>query len=52
MEHAPKWLRAVIYTSLGWVAEAALPQLSAAIGIAGLALLALGGVVYTAGAVI
>ena len=49
---APKWLRAVIYISLGWVAVAAMPQLSAAIGIAGLALLALGGLLYTAGAVI
>ena len=49
---APKWLRAVIYISLGWVAVAAMPQLAAAIGVAGLALLALGGVLYTAGAVI
>ena len=48
----PKWLRAVLYISLGWVAVAAMPQLAAAIGIAGLALLALGGVLYTAGAVI
>jgi hemolysin III len=49
---APKWLRAVIYISLGWVAVAAMPQLAAAIGLAGLALLALGGLLYTAGAVI
>jgi hemolysin III len=49
---APKWLRAVLYISLGWVAVAAMPQLAAAIGIAGLVLLALGGVLYTAGAVI
>ena len=49
---APKWLLAVTYISLGWVAVAAIPQLAAAIGIAGLALLALGGLLYTAGAVI
>jgi hemolysin III len=49
---APKWLLAVIYISLGWVAVAAVPQLAAAIGIAGLALLALGGLLYTVGAVI
>jgi hemolysin III len=49
---APKWLDAVIYISLGWVAVAAMPDLAAAIGVAGLALLALGGLLYTAGAVI
>ncbi len=49
---APKWLLAVVYISLGWVAVAAVPQLAAAIGIAGLTLLALGGLLYTAGAVI
>lgn len=49
---APRWLLAVIYISLGWVAVAAMPQLAAAIGVAGLALLALGGLLYTAGAVI
>ncbi len=50
--NAPKWLRALIYITLGWVALAALPQLAAAIGIAGLALLGLGGVLYTTGGVI
>ena len=49
---APRWLHAVIYISLGWVAVATMPQLAAAIGVAGLALLALGGLLYTAGAVI
>jgi hemolysin III len=49
---APKWLLAVVYISLGWVAVAAVPQLAGAIGVAGLALLALGGLLYTAGAVI
>lgn len=49
---APTWLLAVIYISLGWVAVAANPQLAAAIGIAGVGLLALGGLLYTAGVVI
>lgn len=49
---APRWLRAALYVMLGWVAVAALPQLGAAIGIAGMTLLGLGGVLYTAGAVI
>ena len=49
---APKWLRAMLYVTLGWVAVAALPQLAAAIGTGGLALVALGGVLYTVGAVV
>src|SRR5947208_1116605 len=35
--NAPNWLLAIIYITLGWVALAAVPQLIAAIGIAGLA---------------
>jgi len=50
--NAPAWLLAVVYISLGWVAVAAVPQLAAALGVAGLSLLGLGGVLYTAGAVI
>ena len=49
---APKWLHAVLYIALGWVAVAALPQLSESIGIGGLALLGLGGALYTLGAVV
>ena len=49
---APRWLQAALYVSLGWVAVAALPQLGRAIGIGGLALLGLGGVLYTLGAVV
>jgi hemolysin III len=47
---APKWLAAVIAVGLGWVGVAAFPQLVAHTGSAGAALLALGGVLYTAGA--
>lgn len=50
--NAPTWLIAVVYISLGWVAVAAVPQLAAALGVAGLALLGLGGLLYTAGGVI
>lgn len=49
---APKWLVALMYVLLGWVVVAALPQLSSAIGVGGLTLLGLGGVLYTAGAVV
>ena len=45
-------MRSALYVGLGWVAVAAVPQLGAAIGIGGLALLGLGGVLYTLGAVV
>jgi hemolysin III len=50
--NAPTWLRAALCVALGWIAVAALPQLGATIGLAGLALLGLGGVLYTAGGVV
>jgi hemolysin III len=49
---APTWLRSALYVGLGWIAVAAAPQLRAAIGIGGVALLGLGGVLYTLGAVV
>jgi hemolysin III len=48
----PKWLTAVLYVALGWVAVAAFPQLAGELGVAGMALIAGGGVLYTAGAVV
>jgi hemolysin III len=49
---APKWVTAIIYLSLGWVAIVAFPEMWSAIGIGGTALVAAGGVLYTAGAVV
>ena len=49
---APTWRFAVAYIALGWVAVAAFPQLTVAIGVGGLTLFGLGGVLYTVGAVI
>lgn len=49
---APKWLAAVIYLVLGWVAVIAFPDMAAKIGLPGLVLVGLGGLLYTAGAVI
>jgi hemolysin III len=50
--HHPKWVAALIYLSLGWVAVAAFPELWSAMGVAGTMLVAAGGVLYTAGAVV
>jgi len=49
---APKWFSAIVYTSLGWVAVVALPQLVSYIGSTATGLLALGGVLYSAGAAV
>ena len=48
----PKWVAALIYISLGWVAAVAFPQLWVAMGVAGTLLVAAGGLLYTAGAVV
>jgi hemolysin III len=49
---APKWLSAALALGIGWVGVAALPQLVASAGPAAVALLAAGGLAYTAGAVV
>jgi len=51
IEH-PKWVAALIYMSLGWVATVAFPQLWSDMGVAGTLLVAAGGLLYTAGAVV
>jgi hemolysin III len=49
---APKWLAAAIGIVLGWVGVAAIPDLWRSSGPAAVALLAAGGVAYTAGALV
>jgi hemolysin III len=49
---APKWASAVIGVTLGWVGVVALPQLWDRVGPAGVALLGVGGALYTAGALV
>ena len=49
---APKWLLAAIYVVLGLVSAAVFGQLPGAIGWLGVAGLAAGGVLYTAGAIV
>jgi len=48
----PKWVAAIIYMALGWVAVAAFPQLWMDMGVTGTLLVAAGGLLYTAGAVV
>jgi hemolysin III len=49
---APRWLGTAVYLALGWVSIVTLPQLWARAGIAAVALLATGGLLYTAGAIV
>jgi hemolysin III len=49
---APRWLSAVLYVALGWVAVVVLPQLWNRAGVMAVALLATGGVLYTLGAIV
>jgi hemolysin III len=49
---APKWLAAALGLALGWVAVVALPQLIALLNPAALILLVVGGLAYSAGAVV
>jgi hemolysin III len=49
---APKWLTAVVYVALGWVAVLAFPALFDNLGVTPTILVALGGVLYTIGAVV
>jgi hemolysin III len=51
IEH-PKWVAALIYMSLGWVAIIAFPGLWEEMGVTGTMLVAAGGLLYTAGAIV
>ena len=49
---APKWVVALVYVMLGWVAVAASPDLVEELGLTGTGLIVAGGALYTAGAVV
>ncbi|HEU5142073.1 MAG TPA: hemolysin III family protein [Solirubrobacterales bacterium] len=51
IEH-PKWVAALVYLTLGWVAVIPFPKLWDEMGAAGTLLVALGGLLYTAGAIV
>ncbi|WP_347356772.1 hemolysin III family protein [Bdellovibrio sp.] len=49
---APKWLSAVLYVAMGWLASPYISEIKAAVGFPSLILILIGGLVYTLGAVI
>jgi hemolysin III len=48
--HGPRWLSVPLYIALGWVAVFVLPQLLHSFGVAAFVMIALGGILYTLGA--
>lgn len=50
--HAPKWVSAILYLTVGWLVVPYLPQFRVALGGARVGLLMAGGVVYTLGALV
>jgi hemolysin III len=49
---APKWVTAAVYITLGWAAIFALPDMASKLGATAIVMIGIGGVLYTAGAVI
>ena len=49
--HAPRWLTAVAYLAVGWIGAPAIPELIGHDGVASTVLLAVGGGLYSLGAV-
>lgn len=47
---APKWIAAIVYLALGWAGVIAAPDLFSGAGVAAATLVAVGGVLYTVGA--
>ena len=49
---APRWVAALVAVCLGWVGVVAVPEIHGSVGFSPLVLIAVGGLLYTAGAVI
>ncbi|GAA2267349.1 hemolysin III family protein [Nonomuraea roseoviolacea subsp. roseoviolacea] len=49
---APRWLYTVLYLALGWTAIFVMPQLLEGAGVAAVVLVAVGGLLYSAGAIV
>jgi len=49
---APKWLNAILYVAVGWIAVPFFPELLRVLGHSGVGLIAAGGVAYTLGAAV
>lgn len=50
--NAPKWLSAILYVAMGWLAGPYIAELNSALGTSSVVLLIVGGVIYTMGAIV
>lgn len=50
--HSPRWLSTSLYVAMGWIVVFFIPVLAPVLGTGGMTLLIIGGLFYTAGAVI
>ena len=50
--HAPKWLSAILYVAMGWLAGPYIMEMNASLGPGRLSLIIIGGAIYTLGAVV
>ena len=50
--HSPKWVSALMYVAVGWIGAVAFPQIVGTAGVWAGMLIATGGLLYTAGAVV
>jgi len=49
---APKWVSVLAYIAVGWVGVITIPQMLSGVGLPGSVLVMIGGVLYTAGAIV
>ncbi|MGH2961640.1 MAG: PAQR family membrane homeostasis protein TrhA, partial [Solirubrobacterales bacterium] len=49
---APKWVSTIVYLAVGWIGALGFPAVVVTAGIGAGALIAIGGVLYTAGAIV
>jgi hemolysin III len=49
---SPKWVSAILYVAVGWIAAVAFPQIVGTAGVVAGLLIATGGILYTVGAVV
>ena len=50
--NAPKWISAILYVVVGWLALPYLSEFKSTLGVVSVALLLAGGIVYTVGALV
>lgn len=50
--HGPKWMRAFLYLTIGWIGIFYLPEMKSGLGVENMRLLLIGGILFTVGALV